>query len=204
MVFMKNNLFRDKKVIVFDLDGTIVTLHAPWHALKDVLSQRYSKRHEDKCDFDTISACLSEIIKNGDELELIENFEIIRRYELENIKKTEPIEEVVYFINNLERFEVDSDVILTVFSLNTRRTIIESLAIAGISDKIAFIIGREDVRKWKPEPEGLLKIKEKFDVSTEQMIFFGDMEKDIDAGKAAGVDSFLIDGLIKMVKDLKR
>ena len=200
---MKNNLFRDKKVIVFDLDGTIVKLYAPWHALKDVLSEQYSKRHEEKYEFERISDCLSEVIKTGDESELIENFDIIRKYELENIKKTEPIVEVVYFINNKKKFEVDPNVILTVFSLNTRRTIMESLDIAGISDKIAFIIGREDVRKWKPDPEGLFRIKEKFNVSIEQMIFFGDMESDINAGKAAGVDSFFIKRLIKMVKDLK-
>jgi HAD superfamily hydrolase (TIGR01549 family) len=200
---MKNDLFRDKKVIVFDLDGTIVKLYAPWHALKDVLSEQYSKRHEEKYEFERISDCLSEVIKTGDESELIENFDIIRKYELENIKKTEPIVEVVYFINNKEKFEVDPDVILTVFSLNTRRTIMKSLDIAGISDKIAFIIGREDVRKWKPDPEGLYRIKETFNVSIEQMIFFGDMESDINAGKAAGVDSFFIKRLIKMVKDLK-
>jgi len=200
---MKNNLFRDKKVIVFDLDGTIVKLYAPWHALKDVLSEQYSKRHEEKREFKRISDCLREVIKTGDESELIENFDIIRKYELENIKKTEPIVEVVYFINNKKKFEVDPNVILTVFSLNTRRTIMESLDIAGISDKIAFIIGREDVRKWKPDPEGLFRIKEKFNVSIEQMIFFGDMESDINAGKAAGVDSFFIKRLIKMVKDLK-
>ena len=200
---MINNLFRDKKVIVFDLDGTIVKLCAPWHSLRDVLSQRYSKLHEEKRIFNSISACLSEVIKNGDELELIENFDIIRNYELEKIEKTEPIEEVVYFINNKEKFDVGPDIILTVFSLNTRRTIMESLKIARIADKIAFIIGREDVRKWKPEPEGLLKIKEKFGVNVEQMIFFGDTEKDMDAGKAAGIDSFFIDLLIEMVRDLK-
>ena len=200
---MKNNIFRDKKVIVFDLDDTIVKLHAPWHALKDVLSQRYARLHEETCLFNSISTCLSEVVKNGDEIELIENFDIIRKYELENIKKTEPIEEVVYFIKNLDKFEVDPNVILTVFSLNTRRTIAESLKIAGISNKIEFMIGREDVRKWKPEPEGLLKIRDTFNVTSEQMIYFGDMEKDMDAGKAAGVDSFFIDRLIQIVKDLK-
>jgi len=200
---MTNNLFKGKKVIIFDLDGTIVKLFAPWHALKEVLSQRYSKRHEENCEFKSISACLSEIVKNGNELELIENFEIIRKYELENIKKTELIEDVVYFIKNKEKFKIESGVVLTVFSLNTRRTIMESLDIAGISDKIAFIIGREDVRKWKPDPEGLFKIKENFNVDTEQMIFFGDMNKDMEAAKAAGVDFLFIDRLIKMVEESK-
>lgn len=200
---MTINIFRDKKVIVFDLDGTIVKLHAPWHALKDVLTQRYSNRHEEECDFNSVSACLSEVIKYGDESELLENFEIIQKYELENIKETEAIEEVVYFINNKEKFNIDPDDIFAVFSLNTKRTIMESLDIAGISNKIAFTIGREDVRKWKPDPEGLIRIKEKFNVSTEQMVYFGDMEKDMAAGKAAGVDSFFIDTIIKMVRDLK-
>jgi len=203
MFFMNNNLFRNKKVIVFDLDGTIVNLFAPWHALKDTLSQRYAKLHEEDCNFSSISECLSEVIKNGHESELLENFDIIRKYELENITKTEPIEEVVFFINNKEEFGVDPDAILTVFSLNTRRTIKESLDIAGITDKITFTIGREDVRKWKPEPEGLFRIKERFNVSTKEMIFFGDMEKDIDAGKAAGIDSFYIDKLIKIVRKIK-
>jgi len=199
---MINNLFKGKKVIVFDLDGTIVKLFAPWHVMKDVLSQRYSKLHGEECKFNSVSACLSEIVKHGNESELMENFDIIRQYELEKIEKTEPIKEVVYFINNKERFEVETDVILTVFSLNTRRTINESLKIAGISDRITFIIGREDVRKWKPEPEGLYKIKEKFDVNTEQMIFFGDMQKDIAAGSAAGIESYYVDRLIEIVRAL--
>ena len=197
----QKNIFKDKKVIVFDLDGTIVKLRANWHALKDVLSQRYAEKNDEQCEFESISECLSKLVENGDEDELQENFKIIRQYELENIIETEIIPEVVDFIKHQEKFGVMSTVKIAVLSLNTRQTIIESLKIAGISDCVEKVIGREDVRSWKPEPEGLIKLINYFSVSPSDLIFFGDMKKDLKAGEAANVDSYYIDDLIKLVRN---
>jgi len=196
--------FQGKKVMVFDLDGTIVKLAADWHSLKDVLAERYSEFFQEECQFRSISACLSNIVKRNDEEELRKNFEIIRQYELENIKENVPIEESVFFIKNLSLFGVQKNTKLAVLSLNTRGTIIESLKLANIYELIDFIVGREDVRKWKPEPQGLLKIKEHFGVKKEEMVFIGDLDNDLLTGQNAGIDSFLIDELIELVKDLRR
>ena len=192
---------KNKKVIVFDLDGTIVKLAADWRSLKDALTERYSEYFKENCQFRSISVCLSNIVKRNDEEELRRNFEIIRQYELENIKENIPIEESVFFINNLGLFGIQEDTKLAVLSLNTRRTIIESLKLANIYEKIDFIVGREDVRKWKPEPEGLLKIKDYFGVQKEEMVFIGDLDKDLLTGQNAGIDSFLVDELIELVKN---
>ena len=196
--------FRNKKVIVFDLDGTIVKLAADWHSLKDALVERYSDYYQEECQFRSISICLSKIVERNDEEELQKNFEIIRQYELENIKENIPIEESIFFINNLILFGVQEDTKLAVLSLNTRRTIIESLKLANIYEKIDFVVGREDVRRWKPEPEGLIKIKDYFGVKKEEMVFIGDLDKDLLTGQNAGIESFLVDELIELVNDFRK
>jgi HAD superfamily hydrolase (TIGR01549 family) len=98
---------------------------------------------------------------------------------------------------------VKNDTKLAIFSLNTRATIIRSLKLANILDKFGFFVGREDVRKWKPDPEGILKIKNHFNAKREEIIYFGDLEKDILAGKNAGIDTYLIYDLINYINNVK-
>ncbi|MHA2287312.1 MAG: HAD family hydrolase [Promethearchaeota archaeon] len=193
-----------KKVIVFDLDGTVVRLSADWYSLLKALNARYRKKYKTKVQFNRVSALLNEIVAKRDEEELKQNFSIIQRYELENITKTELIEDVIYFIDNLDLFEVNTRAKLAIFSLNTRATIIKSLQIAGVLDEFALIVGRDDVRAWKPEPEGLLKIKDHFQVQKEDMIYFGDLTLDLLAGENAGIQVHIIDELINYIQEFKK
>ena len=75
---------------------------------------------------------------------------------------------------------------------------------AGILNKFEFFVGREDVRKWKPEPDGLLKILDFFKVNTKEMIYFGDSDIDLLAGTKAGIESYYIDTLINHVRDINK
>ncbi|MFX0036306.1 MAG: HAD family hydrolase [Candidatus Hermodarchaeota archaeon] len=193
-------IFDNKKIIVFDLDGTIVNLTADWIALKDVLIKKYKQIYNDNCDFKRISKCLDSIVKKNDEQVLENFFDIIRHYELENIKETQPINETIFFIKNKELFGVKKETKFAVLSLNTRISVIRALEIANIAKKIDFIVGREDVRKWKPAPDGLLKIEDHYGVKKEQVIYFGDLESDILTGKNAGIESYFIDDLINLVR----
>ncbi|MFX1327441.1 MAG: HAD family hydrolase [Promethearchaeota archaeon] len=195
-----NIIFKNKKVIVFDLDGTIVNLTADWIGLKDVLINEYKKIYNDNCEFKRISKCLDRIVEKNDEEVLAIFFHIIRLYELENIKETQLIDETVFFIKNKELFGIDKETKFAVLSLNTRSSIIRALEIANITNKIDFIVGREDVRKWKPEPEGLLKVKDHYGVKKEEMIYFGDLESDLLAGENAGIETYFIDNLISLVR----
>ena len=195
--------FTHKKVIVFDLDGTIVKLLTDWNHLKKILAERYSKIYRETCEFDHITACLDHVVEKNDEVELNNFFKIIQDYEMKNIKNNQIIEETIFFIRNLELFGISKDTKLAIFSLNTRKVIIESLKLANINDKFDFIIGREDIRKWKPNPEGLLIIKEHYKLRSEEIVYFGDLEKDIITGNNAGIESHLINDLINLVNEKK-
>lgn len=192
-----------KKVIVFDLDGTIVKLAVDWDHLKKRLTERYNEVYRESCEFIHISACLDYVVNQNDETELQNFFKLIEEHEIKRIKDNKNIEETIFFLNNLRKFDVPKDTNIAVLSLNTRKTIIESLKLAGIYEKIGFIVGREDVRKWKPNPDGLFKIRDYYNVSEDDMIYIGDLEKDVTTGKNAGIDAYLIYDLINLVNKKK-
>ena len=200
---MNNISFTEKKVIIFDLDGTIVSLTVDWRALKDNLVKRYREIYKEQCDVKRVSMCLEKIVEKNDENILENFFGVIRHYELENIRDTQLIEEIIFFIKNKDFFGVKNDAKFAILSLNTRDTIIQALELANIRDKIELIIGREDVRKWKPAPEGLIKIQNHFKIKKEEMVYFGDLENDLLTGENAGIDAYLIDDLKNLVNKKK-
>ena len=201
---LEHSTLLNKKVIIFDLDGTIVRLAADWHSLLETLNARYFEKYKKKSRFHRMTGLLDDIVSRGDEEELQHNFNIIQQYELKNITRNEPIKDVISFIKNQESFGVNPTARFAIFSLNTKATISRSLEQSGIANKFEFNIGREDVRAWKPEPDGLLKIRDYFQVSSKEMIYFGDLKIDLLAGENAGVDSYLIDDLIKYIKNFKK
>ena len=171
--------------------------------LKDNLVDKYKEIYKEQCDVKRISNCLTKIVGKNDESVLESFFDIIREYEFKNFRDTELIEDTIFFINNLDLFGIKKQAKLAILSLNTRNTIFKALELATISDKIDLIIGREDVRRWKPEPEGLLKIQNHYKVEKDKMIFFGDLDNDILTGKNAGVQAYLIGDLIDYVNLIK-
>jgi len=198
--------FKNKKVIVFDLDGTIVNLPVNWEHIKNLMTERFNEVYNEKCEFIHISACLDRIVEKNDERELQNFFKMLEEYELSSIQTNKgeiQIFEIIYFIKNVEKFGVPKNIKLAILSLNTRKAIKEALKLTTIEDRIDYIVGREDIRKWKPDPEGLLKIKEHFKVKKDEMIYFGDLDKDIMTGKNAKIKSYLIDDLIKVVNEKK-
>jgi len=193
--------FERRKAIVFDLDGTIVKLNVNWRELKNLLSRRFYDLYGVHYEFRSITECLMKVLEKEDEKEFANLLNIIEQFELKNIKKGAYLEDTLFFINNLELFSISEGTKLAVLSLNMRKTIMETLKNANLCKKIDYIVGREDLRRWKPKPDGLLKVQEHFNLKSEDLIYFGDLQKDLDTGKNAGIDAFFIDDLIQHVNE---
>jgi HAD superfamily hydrolase (TIGR01549 family) len=194
---------KDLRVIVFDFDGTIVKLHVDWDDLRAYLSEKYMDDFGEEESFERLSIGLKKVVDRG-ESELIESYiRAIERFERENVKDSTFFEEIVYFIEHLEEFGLDLDTKLAIFSLNFRSTIFSVLSQRNLLGKFHFIVGREDVVEWKPDPEGLFKILKKFNVSSEQAIYIGDSKYDFEAGENAKIKTYSIETLIDALKKVK-
>ena len=101
--------FKGKKVIVFDLDGTIVKLDVDWKHLKGILSDEFSKIYSNKCEFNSISHCFTEIVKRDDESTLNDFINIVREFELKNLKTSTPLKETVYLLIILSYLELKKE-----------------------------------------------------------------------------------------------
>jgi phosphoglycolate phosphatase len=67
-----------------------------------------------------------------------------------------------------------------------------------------YIVSSDDVKKGKPNPEGLIKIKRKFKVNSSQCIFFGDSMYDYKASKIAKISYVHVAWGYKKIINLKK
>lgn len=61
----------------------------------------------------------------------------------------------------------------------------------GVWEMVDVFLGKEDVSKYKPDPEIILKALEKLDGTKEETVMMGDSVNDIEAARRAGVDGVL-------------
>ncbi|MBX5470811.1 MAG: HAD family hydrolase [Thermoleophilaceae bacterium] len=79
------------------------------------------------------------------------------------------------------------DAPLAICTSSGRACVGPALAAAGLAERVVAVVAREDVRAWKPNPEGLLALLARTGAPPERALFIGDRATDAAAGRAAGV-----------------
>lgn len=74
-----------------------------------------------------------------------------------------------------------------IVSTKTRSRINQTLVKEHLDGVIDCVVGREDVSKAKPDPEGIRLIQERFGVPSEQILYVGDSLIDAQTARNAGV-----------------
>ncbi|WP_456427603.1 HAD family hydrolase [Rhodocaloribacter sp.] len=74
-----------------------------------------------------------------------------------------------------------------VVSSNTRRALTGIFRDPAWGGLTPFVVGKEDVRRGKPDPEGLMRACRRFGVAPGEAVFAGDAPSDRAAAEAAGM-----------------
>lgn len=180
-----------KKVILFDLDGTLVEAKE-WHyealnralrlfgyeiSRKDHLTVYDGLPTRNKLQILTKKEGLPETL-----YDLIFYFKQEFTY-LEIEKQCKPLPNVVSTLQELK----DRGYFLGLCSNAIRKSVEMMLTYSGILGYFDLILSNQDVTFSKPNPEIYLTAKRRFGVSTEDCLVVEDNEKGVEAGRQAGM-----------------
>jgi len=191
-------IFKDKKVLLFDLDGTLVD-SAPDLALavNDMLTQLGRNIFSAELIRSWVGNGAQTLVKRAlsgkieiDELIDPEVFNKALAVFLESYEKNLCVETVTY-ANVLETLQdLGSKDFRLALVTNKPFDFIEPLLIGlGLSNIFEFCLGGDSLSKKKPDPMPLLHVCESLQVDVSECVMIGDSKNDILAAKAAGMQS---------------
>ena len=173
------------KALLFDFDGTLLnTNDLIIQTFMHVLEERFPGQYKPEDCLRFIGPSLKETFEEITPNEVEEMIEKYRQWNHEH--HDELITEFDGVIETLEELRA-LGIRLAIVSTKRRDTIKRGLSIMGANDYFEFLVGTEDVKNVKPDPEPVLLAIEKLGVSKEDVMMIGDNHHDILAGKNAGV-----------------
>lgn len=154
--------------LLFDFDGTLFHLPVDYAALRRELGQPPRTR---------IGPLLQRLVDDGDEAGLA----VVTRHECAAAAAGSLTSGAADCLRSAGR--------LAIVTRNSRTAVLAALG--PLADGIA-IVGREDVRRLKPDPEGVRTALARLGVGADRAALVGDTHHDVDAARAAGVRSVVV------------
>ena len=161
--------------IVYDLDGTLLTLAVNWEAVADDVIQVYAD-----AGIDAAGAGLWSLLEDADDHGITADVEAaISRHEREGARRSRRC--------GLADELAEQTVPVGVCSLNCEAACRIALETHGLADDVATVVGRDSVATHKPDPEPLLATLEDLGVEPTNALFVGDSPRDKETAERAGV-----------------
>ena len=161
--------------VVYDLDGTLVTLAVNWDAVADDVIQVY-----DDAGIDATGAGLWSLLEDADTHGIADRVEeAISRHEREGARRSRRCA--------LADELADRTVPVGVCSLNSEAACRIALETHELTADVDSVVGRDSVATHKPDPEPLLATLDALGVAPEEALFVGDSPRDKETADRAGV-----------------
>lgn len=208
-------MFQGKKVIIFDMDGTLIDSVGIWNEVDKIILARFGKKganglseHDIQRQRDDLLRYYKEAtdpykeyyitLKERYDFEVSAADAINARYELAQEllrSKVDYKPYVVEFLKTLRNHGFRLVIASTTKKSNMqvyRTTNSNIMSKAPIDEFFELVYTREDVRNMKPDPEIYLKVMEVMGVSAEECLIFEDSLIGVEAGKASGAEVAVI------------
>ena len=174
------------QAIVFDVDGTLIDTFEHIVRAFEVVLPEYGaiadRRAIAAVIGQTLHQCYESLHPNGDHKAMAE-----RHHE---VQQTPEMYELINVYDGLKEVLSDLDargIARAVLTNRSRDSIDLIFNHLGIQDEFEVIVTPQDVRKPKPDPQGLLLVAERLGVDVSNIAIVGDTSIDIETGKRAGV-----------------
>ena len=182
-------LVKQCSAILFDLDGTLFDLHADWYSIKRFILSHFAKTHGNSLNPQLPFREIFQTIEDRYDRDTAQFYlNYMREQELISIKehKFTPLWLVNQGLDKIAEL-VRFDCFFGIISNNFHDSILEILNMYGLNDRFRVIIGRDDVDRPKPNPEGIIRVMDGIDLFPEKVLFIGNMYVDEEVAQKAHV-----------------
>ena len=170
---MTEKIWRAPKVIVFDMDGTLVNSFLDFKALKEVMG--LSPR----------AFVLEELDKIKNEERKNDLLKLLHNFEMNGAQKSVLFEGVLEFLDFCDLQGLKK----AIFTRNSQQ--VTEIILKKFKLDFEKVVSRDSLREYKPHPKGLEVIGNFFGVNSKDILFIGDHYHDLVTGEKAGVRTFL-------------
>lgn len=172
--------------VAFDLDGTLLDLPVDIERARNDIAAMFGERGYYgtlRPILDAINIAAASVATNDDEIYplIIRARRILDDAEVEAAERATPREGAIDSIQRLLALSVP----LGIVTNNSRACIAPALKVLGCHPQDFVVSTRDDVRRPKPAPDGLIRVASKLGQSGETMWYVGDSPVDISAAVAA-------------------
>ena len=175
------------RLLIFDLDGTIVDtlqdiVNSVNYALQKMDLTTYPDDHIKGLIGDDITNLLKRALQTEDENTIQESLIHFRKYYKDHIVDHSRLYTGVHTM--LKHF---NGLIKCILSNKTQEFTDLLLKRLNIDNEFDMIVGGQSGFKYKPDPESIKYLLNRYNINTKKAVIIGDSKNDIQAGKNAGI-----------------
>ncbi len=183
------------QAVLFDLDGTLIdTNELIIQTFQTVLDERFPGKYSRETILPFLGPPLYETFQQVDPTQVDDLIDAYRKWNMENHDAmVQAFPGVVETLENLHARGIK----LAIVSTKRNEMIERALNLMNVRQYFTAVIGLDDVKNAKPDPEPVQLALSKLEVKPEHALMVGDNFHDIVAARAAGVDSVAVAWSIK-------